>query len=225
VQSTNSDITLICKTQDTACVDPTRPAGTPGGVVEAACGLPPAFPCTVTFQDSSELKGVCIGAPGVKCNGGHKEKRFTATNGTINIEGGRIDSIEHMTFTAKEFKGAGSTLTGESIVIKVTGKVDVTDAEYTTDLQLNISSGTGCAAATECITAKGFKGVGLPIVMTARGGASIINLCKSAIDQADLNQPGTGLPKLNNDATSPYPATVLVTDGQCGGANTGAIIQ
>jgi hypothetical protein len=222
VQSTNSDITIKCGEGETGCVDPTRAAGTPGGVVEAACGLPPTFPCTVTFQDKAELKGVCIGQAGVKCNGGHKEKRFTATNGTIDIENSRIDSIEHVTFTAKEFKGKNSILTGDSIVIRASGKVDVTDANYTTDFQLQITSGTGCAAGIECITAKGLKAVGAPIIITARNGASIINLCKGT-NQATLEVPGAGVPRLNNDGVDPYTINTLDDVGDCGAGNEAII--
>jgi hypothetical protein len=245
VQSNNSDIKLICKSGDTTCVDPTRAAGTPGGTVEAACGLPPQFPCTVTFQTPQELKGVCIGAPGVKCNGGHKEKRFTAQNGVIDITDSRIDSIEHVTFTAKKFKGARSILTAESIVINITGgatasdpavvpAIDITDAQYVTDFQLTIKAGTGCPAdndpaAPNCVVAKGFQGTASPLIISARTGGAVIDLCKSATQQANLNRPGTGFPQLNNDATPPYTTTgvdrTLESDAECGGAGTGAIIN
>ena len=246
VQSNNSDIRLICRDGDTACVDPTRAAGTPGGTVEAACGLPPVFPCTVTFADAAELKGVCIGAAGVKCNGGHKEKRFTAINGVIDITGSRIDSIEHMTFTSKKFKGAGSILTAESVVINVSGgptlsdpavvpAIDISNASYTTDAQLQIRAGTGCPAdndpaAPNCIVAKGFQGTGSPLIIIARNGGAVIDLCKGTV-QANLNRPGAGLPALNADAAPPYNNNggpfdrTLETDAECGGANTGALIQ
>jgi hypothetical protein len=175
-----------------------------------------------------------------------QEKRFTATNGVIDITNSRIDSIEHVTFTAKKFKGAGSILTGESIVINVTGgptlsdpsvvpAIDISNAQYVADFNLSIKAGSGCPAdndpaAPNCIVAKGFQATASPLIIIARNGGAIIDLCKGT-QQANLNRPGAGFPQLNLDSAPPYNNNggavdrTLETDAECGGANTGALIQ
>jgi hypothetical protein len=216
MESKSASITLICVKGDTSCKDPT--GATPPDVIVAACGNPIVYPCKPVFESAADLKSVCIGLPGVTCNGGHKEKRFTAFT-FIDITGGTITSDEHVTFTCKtgEFKGNDSVLEGESVIIRCAGKVNLQRARITAPASVAITSGTACAIGALCIDARGDADparttmiTGKPIIMTARGSQSILDVCA-----VNFTVPGTGKPKLNSDSAPPYSPNVLDTGTEC----------
>jgi len=241
MESKSSSITLLCGQGTTPCKDPLVPPIPP--VIAAACppvaGDPPGtlvhFPCNVTFLDAASLTSVCIGEVGVQCNGGNKEKRFTAFT-FINVENSSIVSDEHVTFTCKtqDFKGHGVTLRAEQVAIRCQGKVDISDSSMVLDKGLSITV-SGCpAAGTDCVDASGATISGDPIIVTANGGGKQINVCGGSFTEAS-----GGFPKFNSGSspTTYNVAQVLFSEytiggvaqlprgtvpPQCGGPGTGA---
>jgi hypothetical protein len=241
MESRSSSITLLCGQGTTPCKDPLQAPIPP--IILAACppqaGDPPGtvvhFPCPVTFPDAASLTSVCIGEVGVICNGGNKEKRFTAFT-FIDITNSTIVSDEHVTFTCKteDFRGSGSTLMAEQVAIRCQGKVDLSDSKITLDKGLTVTS-SGCpAAGTDCVDLSGAVVIADPIIITANGGGKQINACGASFTEASGS-----FPKLNSAAT---PTTYNVTQvlfseytiggvaqpprgtvpPQCGGPGTGA---
>ena len=102
ITASNGDIKLICKVGgDTACKDPT--VGTPPTSSRPSADSIQSL-CNPTFNNAAESKSVCIGTGGDKpCNGGYKEKRFTAT-GDIDITGSSITAIDHITFNSEYWR-------------------------------------------------------------------------------------------------------------------------
>jgi hypothetical protein len=246
MESKSGSITILCGTGITPCKDPLQ-APVPA-IIASQCppqaNDPPGtlvhFPCTATFPDGASLTSVCIGAVGVNCNGGHKEKRFTAFT-FIDITGSRISSIEHVTFTCKQqdLRGAGAIIDAEQINIRCQGKVDLRASQLTSTTSILATSGPNCPrapgtfgagdpGATEpCLDAHGTNDpttttqmTGKPLTLTSNNGNTQVDVC-----QGIYTVPGSGFPKLNNDTTPPYPASVLATDGQCGGAGTAPVFK
>lgn len=217
MESVSSSITLICGGTP-GCADPNiaKPQ-----IVTNQCGDPIVFPCTLVLQNPQQLTDVCIGAPFVSCNGGHKEKRFTA--GTfIDFTGSTITSDEHVTFTCKglnfpavpnsgDLMAKGATFDMDSLVINCKGKVDLSDSTIIMAAHLTVNSGTNCAAApTVCIDTSGAKITAQPIRMTARSGQSVIDTCAST-----MTLISAAFPNLNGDTTPPYGNNTLDTAAEC----------
>jgi hypothetical protein len=212
--SKTSSITLRCGGSAQPCKDPN--VSPIPAVIADQCRDPLnpgqiAFPCTPTFQNAAELRSVCIGADVVLCNGGHKEKRFSAFT-DIDIEGSAIASDEHMTFTCKTgvFKGRGAILEAESLRIDCAGAIDISGAQIVTPLYTTVLGGTNCPAGALCLDAAGATISAKPMTLTARNGQSIVDVCAGT-----SIVPGSGFPRLNNKAAPPYGPTVLATDAQC----------
>jgi hypothetical protein len=242
MESRTSSITLLCGGESIPCKDPNL-APIPQVVLDQCTvgGVPPIiFPCNLTLPDSAALRSVCIGDVAVECNGGHKEKRFTAFT-FIDITGSRISSIEHVTFTCKQqdLRGAGAIIDAEQINIRCQGKVDLRASQLTSTTSILATSGPNCPrapgtfgagdpGATEpCLDAHGTNDpttttqmTGKPLTLTSNNGNTQVDVC-----QGIYTVPGSGFPKLNNDTTPPYPASVLATDGQCGGAGTAPVFK
>lgn len=197
MESVSSSITMICKSGDTACKDPNiaKP-----DIVTSQCGDPIVFPCTLILPTKKDLTDVCIGAAGVVCNGGHKEKRFTA--GTfINFTGSTITSDEHVTFTCKginfpavpnsgDLMASGATFDMDSLVINCKGKIDLSKSRIVMAAHLTVNSGTNCPAGAVCIDVSGATpdpatcplcGItAKPIRLTTGGGGGrIVNACNA----------------------------------------------
>jgi hypothetical protein len=242
MESRTSSITLLCGGESIPCKDPNLPP-IPQVVLDQCTvgGVPPIiFPCNLSLPDAAALRSVCIGDIAVECNGGNKEKRFTAFT-FIDITGSRIISDEHVTFTCKQqdLRGAGAILEAEQIAIRCQGKVDLRGAQLASDTSILVTSGPNCPrapgtfgagdpGATEpCLDAHGTSDpatttrmTGKPLTLTSNNGNTQVDVC-----QGIYTVPGSGFPKLNNDSTPPYPASVLATDGQCGGAGTAPVFQ
>jgi len=177
---------------------------------------PTIFPCDVTFPTGADLTAVCFrGVPGVRCNGGAKEKRFTA-QGDIDITGSTITAIDHVTFTSKDGRwlAAGANLQAESIVAVIKGdgtspSIDLSNATINTTAHTSITAGSECAAPI-CINADGATINASNIIMSADSNTGVISLCG-----AFLNDAGADFPTLNGDSTPLYttalPDTVLET--------------
>jgi len=232
-------ITLLCAGGgDSDCKDPV-----PSKAVEL-CGTCPAettcpptprvapavFPCDVTFPTAGDLTAVCFPTPpGVRCNGGSVEKRFSAC-GDITITGSTITSVEHMTFETKGLKrngdqcdghwlAAGATLTAESIVANIKGdgtspSIDLSNATLNTSAHITITAGSECPSplaaypANVCINANGASIQASNIIMTADTNTGVIDLCGTAA--ADTTQVPTRPPQavgatLINDVGADFP--------------------
>jgi hypothetical protein len=228
MESKSSSITLRCGGDVIPCKDPNQPP-IPQVILDqcTAAGVPPIiFPCTPTFPDSASLRSVCIGAIVVHCNGGHKEKRFTAFT-FIDMMNTFLESDEHVTFTCKtqDFRGHGMTIEAEQVSIRCPAGVDLSEARITLDKGLTVTA-TNCAAVP-CIN---FRGTAAnrtlissnPLILTATGG--IVDVCLADLDTpSGVNPP---FPKLNNKTTpATYDtATVLFRNdlnpaNQCGAGN------
>jgi len=201
--------------------DKTGPGGVgpPDGIAD--------FPCDVTFPTGADLTAVCFReVPGVKCNGGSKEKRFTA-QGDIDITGSTITAIDHVTFTSKagRWLAAGANLSAESIVAVIKGdgtspSIDLSDATINTTAHTSITAGTGCIApvlpldpADTCINANGATINASNIVMLANVELGVIDVCEATLDDF-----GADHPTLNGDSTPPYddpPNRVVDTALEC----------
>jgi hypothetical protein len=216
ITASGGGIKLICKTGDQTCKDPTT--GTPPDILLAQCEDPAnpgqlLFPCFPTFNTAAELKSVCIGSGTVTCNGGHKEKRFTAT-GDIDITNSKITSVDHITFTSNGGKilADGAVIeTGDTL--KIFGKNGVTmkGATFTAGATLNVSGGTGCPVNSLCIDATDANVQGAQMNWFARGGSARIRLCGGT-----FIVPGVKVPAFNGDGTPPYGASVLEDAAECG---------
>jgi hypothetical protein len=146
MDSSQSSITLICAGGSVPCKDPLVdpiPA-----IILDQCEDPAnpgtiKFPCKATFPKGADLTSVCIGAFVVQCNGGHKEKRFTAFT-FINVEGSTIVADEHVTFTCKtgNFLGKNLILDMDSVRIDCKGTIDIRNAKITTPGNTTIIGGT-----------------------------------------------------------------------------------
>jgi hypothetical protein len=216
MESVNSSITLICGGQ-AGCADPNiaKPQ-----IVTSQCGNPIVFPCILTLQNAQQLTDVCIGAPEVSCNGGHKEKRFTA--GTfIDFTGSKITSDEHVTFTCKginfpavpnsgDLMAHGAEFDMDSLVINCKGKIDLSDSKINMAAHLTVNAGTNCPVGTLCIDASGATINAQPIRMTARNNTSIIDACAST-----MTLVGTAFPILNGDNSPPYGNLTVDTAAEC----------
>jgi hypothetical protein len=225
VTATNGSITLICKTGDTACKDPT--VGTPPDIFVNSPGcvvngvLQPN--CTVTFPTVNDIRSVCLGTIGVSCNGGHKEKRFTA-KGDIHLEGTTLTSVDHITFNSGQgaIFAAGATIeSGDAIVMNSRNPIDLKNASITAGEHMNVTAGAGCplaATGTPCIDATNANIQGGEMQWFARGGNSIIKLCGGT-----FTVPGSKVPSFNGDNNSPYGPNVLDTAAECPGEGAATI--
>jgi hypothetical protein len=210
VAAIQGSLTIKCAVEF-GCKDPVLQ---PPFTVKALCGDPPQFPCTVTFNTPADLQAVCIVGPDVKCNGGATEKRFTAKF-DIDIAGSKIDSIEHMTFEAKEgsIKAAGAQLSSQIDNVRLTadGTVDISGATLLTPGGSTIVlAGPNCPAPPGlCINARESDIEGKDIVLLAKSGGvkGVIDLCG-----ATLTDAGVDFPNLNSDALPPYPDPSVVDD-------------
>jgi hypothetical protein len=234
INAKHGSLTLLCGPgEEAGCRDPvlsskavelcdtTGPGGVgpPDGIAD--------FPCTVNFLTGADLTAVCFrGVPGVKCNGGSKEKRFTA-QGDIDITGSTITAIDHVTFTSKagRWLAAGANLSAESIVAVIKGdgtspSIDLSDATINTTAHTSITAGTGCIApvlpldpADTCINANGATINASNIVMLANVELGVIDVCEATLDDT-----GADHPTLNGDSTPPYddpPNRVVDTALEC----------
>jgi hypothetical protein len=190
------------------CKDPIT-----SGQAAVLCPNTPQFPCTVTFNNASELKNVC--QQGTLCGGGDKEIRITAFI-DIDIQGSTITAFDHVTLTAKTGKilagkkGANiTTLTGESWVFNALTGMDFTDAVVKTTKIIDMSVGSGCSAPTVCIDARRSTMQAQEITMIANNKAGIINVCDAKLDDVSNN------PKLNGDTTEPFDPNVVDTALEC----------
>ena len=211
INAKHGSLTLLCGPgEEAGCRDPvlsskavelcdtTGPGGVgpPDGIAD--------FPCTVNFLTGADLTAVCFrGVPGVKCNGGSKEKRFSA-QGDIDITGSTITAIDHVTFTSKagRWLAAGATLSGESIVAVIKGdgtspSIDLSNATINTTAHTTITAGSACAAPI-CINADGATINASNIIMTADSNTGVISLCGAILTDA-----GADFPTLNGDSNSP----------------------
>jgi len=250
--SKNQGITLICGPSETGCTDPNL-----SNQAVALCGtcppldtcppdplVPPAvFPCDVEFADAAALREVCIPVRGGKCNGGSKEKRFTAKE-DIDITGSTLTSIDHVTFTstAGRLLASGANLTsGDSIVFAIKGdgtspSIDLSNATITTATHTTITAGSECPLASlvypanVCINANGALIQASNIIMTADANTGVMDLCGTAVAdplQAPTKPPqpagatvildiGTDFPTFNGISTPPWLSpTVLNGTGEC----------
>jgi hypothetical protein len=236
ITSSKGSLTLLCQTGEGGCKDPVKESnvsvelcGTcpPGDTCPPDPRVPPAvFPCTKTFPAAADLQAVCIKTPGVNCNGGSVEKRFTA-KGDINIEGSEISAIEHMTFDSKAGRllASKAKLTAESVVIQVKGNgtspsIDLEDATITTSAHTTITAfsstgpNTGCIVPVvpldptdTCINLNSATITASNIIVTAASGNGVIDVC-----EANLDDLGADFPTLNGDSTPPYDANPNVVD-------------
>lgn len=219
ITSSNGSLTLLCQTGEGGCKDPVKESnvsvelcGTcpPGDTCPPDPRVPPAvFPCTKTFPAAADLQAVCIKTPGVNCNGGSVEKRFTA-KGDINITGSEISAIEHMTFDSKagRLRAHGAKLTAESLVFQIKGdgtspSIDLSNATLNTSAHTTITAfsttgpNTGCPPLgppdglippgpglaypnNVCINANGLVMQASNIIMTASNNNGLIDLCGTA---------------------------------------------
>jgi hypothetical protein len=222
MESKSGSITILCGAGVTPCKDPLQ-APVPA-IIAMQCppqaGDPPGtlvhFPCTATFPDGASLTSVCIGEVGVNCNGGHKEKRFTAFT-FIDITNSKIVSTEHITFTCKtqDFRGSGSTLEAEHVAIRCQNKVDLSNSQVMTDKDLTIVASNCPAAGTDCVDLSGAVIFSDPVIVTANGGGKQINACGASITEPVSG----GFPKFNS-ASSPTTynvAQVLFSEYTIGG--------
>ena len=235
IDAATGSITLKCKPGEGGCKDPLVSSVAvelcdktgPGGV-----GPPdgiPDYPCDVTFADEKELRATCIQSPGVKCNGGHKEKRFTAKT-DVDITDSKITSVEHMTFTAKDgqIKASGAELSAEAIVMTAKGPINISKAIIkTTAGETKITAGSGCPALPgTCINGREADIEGINVLMTANSGNARIDVCGATI--TDL---GPDKPTFNGDTTAPFSRVVLgfetiIDDaGECPAVPGGAVID
>jgi hypothetical protein len=213
VHADQGALTLICQPGAGGCRDPLGPPF----VVNSLC--PGGFPCTPTFNTPDDLKAVCIQAPGVHCNGGAVEKRFSAKF-DIDITGSRIDSIEHMTFQTSDgnIKASGAELTSQIDNIRMTaarGTIDISKATILTPAgSILITAGPNCPApATVCIDARESDLDGANIILFTRSGVlkGIINLCG-----AKISDTGADFPTFNSDSVPPYSDPSVIDDaGEC----------
>lgn len=238
MMSRRSSITMMCGSTDAPCKAPNIPPipqiildqcppqpGDPLGTVIH-------FPCDLDVPSAAALRGICFPSTGVTCNGGAKEKRFSA--GTfIDFAGSTITSDEHVTFTCGtaapaqgDLKAKGATFLFHSLFIDCPGTVDLSDARIVLIQNLTVNTGATCPAAvlpgSPCIDVAGAQITGRPLILTAKSGNSILNACGAV-----FTMHGTGFPRLNNKSTpTTYPqTTVAFTDLQCGGPGTGATFQ
>jgi len=221
MKSIDSSVTLRCAGGSGVCKFPLDSPIDPR--VVAACfpnGLnnPPVFPCTITFPTADSLTAVCTTEIFVPCNGGNKEKRFTA--GTfLDFTGSTITSDEHVTFTCGtadptqgDLIAPGATFLFDSLFIKCSGMVNISNATIVLVKNLNGAGiGSQCAVGGPCIDASGAKITAGPLILSANNGQSVINACGGT-----FTTPGKTFPKLNNDTTPPYAPNVLDTALECG---------
>ena len=211
ITASNGDIKLICKVGgDTACKDPT--VGTPPDIIAAQCGNPIQYPCNPTFNNAAELKSVCIGTGGDKpCNGGYKEKRFTAT-GDIDITGSSITAIDHITFNSGGKILADGAVLHSNDALVLNGKFGVTmrNADFFGAERVNVTGGSGCAIGSLCIDASFAHVEGGSMNWFARGGNAQIRLCGGT-----FIVPGADFPCFNGKCAPPYPASVLEDVAEC----------
>jgi hypothetical protein len=237
INAKHGSLTLLCGPgEEAGCRDPVLSSkavelcGTcpPGDTCPPDPRVAPTiFPCTVNFPTGADLTAVCFrGVPGVKCNGGSKEKRFTA-QGDIDITGSTITAIDHVTFTSRagRWLAAGANLQAESIVAVIKGdgtspSIDLSDATINTTAHTSITAGTGCIApvlpldpADTCINANGATINASNIVMLANVELGVIDVCEATLDDT-----GADHPTLNGDSTPPYddaPNRVVDTAAEC----------
>jgi hypothetical protein len=239
MSSRSSSITMICGGVEGPCKSPLE-APIPQILLDQCPpqpgdNTPIHFPCEVTVPNPLALRGLCFPATGVTCNGGHKEKRFSA--GTfIDFTGSTITSDEHVTFTCKglgfpgipdsgDLKAKGATFLFHSLVVDCPGKVDLSDARLVMVQNLAINTGATCPVAVlpggpTCINVAGaLITAAKPLMLTANKTKSIIDACGTV-----FTVHGSGFPRLNDKFTpATYSqTTVKFTDAQCGGLGTGA---
>ncbi len=254
ITSSNGSLTLLCQAGEGGCKDPlvsstsVELCGTcpPGDTCPPDPRVPPAvYPCTTTFPAAADLKAVCIKTPGVKCNGGSVEKRFTA-KGDINITGSEISAIEHMTFDSKAGRllASGAKLTAESLVFQIRGNgtspsIDLSNAMLNTSAHITITAypavgpNTGCPPAPAvCINTNGLVMQASNVVMTANNSNGVIDLCGTAAAvSADpptippqaagatlINDLGTDFSTINGDSTPPFSRIVAGVETILNGA-------
>ena len=142
----------------------------------------------------------------IQCNGGNKEKRFTARNGDIDFTGTELKSIKHMTLASKDgcIKAANAklTVTNQNLLMNAVGPcldgssdtvIDVSGAEIFADTTIRINAQTtqACTAANN-------------------GGVDCIN-AEGAMFTANSVKP-----RFNGDNTAPYDPNVLDDTAECG---------
>jgi hypothetical protein len=213
MNSAQGSLTLLCEPGTGGCRDPQ----TVPGLIAALC--PSGFPCTPTFASPDEITAVCIQAPGVHCNGGAVEKRFTARF-DIDITGSRIDSIEHMTFetTNGSIKASGAQLTSTTDNIRLVtkqGTIDLSKAVILTPGGTTvIQNNPNCPAPPAvCINLREADVEGSNIVINAKSGVlnGVVDLCG-----AMLNDTGADFPTINGDSSPPYSdPSVMDEAGEC----------
>ena len=229
ITAKKGSLTLLCQPGgDNGCRDPVLSSkavelcGTcpPGDTCPPDPRVAPTiFPCDVMFPTGADLTAVCFPTPpGVACNGGAKEKRFTA-QGDINITGSEISAIDHVTFTSKggRWLAAGTKLTAESVVAVIKGdgtspSIDLSNASITTSAHTSITAGSMCPALpATCVLAQGVDITASNIIIAANSNNGRLDLCGTA----DATLPGpplgatvivesSGLPTFNGDSTRPY---------------------
>jgi hypothetical protein len=229
VKSIDSSVTILCTGSEGVCKSPLDvpiPA-----IILAQCppqpGDPPGtlihFPCKLKLPDAAALVGVCFPEVQVTCNGGHKEKRFTA--GTfLDLTGSFITSDEHVTFTCGtadpaqgHLKASGATFLFDSLFVKCSGTIDISNATLDMVKNLNMGNvGGQCPAGALCVNASGATINAKPLIITANGAQSVIDVCGGTF----TTTPGTTFPKLNNDTTPSYDTNVLDTTAECGAKPT-----
>jgi hypothetical protein len=225
VKSIESSVTILCTGSEAVCkspLDPPIPA-----IIQAQCppqpGDPPGtvihFPCKLKLPDAAALVGVCFPEVAVTCNGGHKEKRFTA--GTfLDLTGSFITSDEHVTFTCGTANPAqgnliakGATFLFDSLFVKCPGTIDISNATLVMVKNINMGGvGAQCAPGALCVDASGANITARPLIITANTGQSIIDVCGGTFTLL----PGTTFPKLNGDTVPPYTTNVRDTGAECG---------
>ena len=217
VKSIDSSVTIICTGSGGACKSPLDPPVP--DIVKAACGDPPSFPCKILLPTAEALVGVCFPEVAVTCNGGHKEKRFTA--GTfLDLTGSLITSDEHVTFTCGtanpaqgELRAKGATFLFDSLFVKCPGKIDISDATLAMVKNLNLGGvGAQCPAGATCVDASGASITAKPLIITAKNGQRIVDVCGATL----TTLPGNTFPKLNSDTVPSYDTNVLDTTAECG---------
>jgi hypothetical protein len=225
VKSVDGSVTILCTGSEGVCKSPLDvpiPA-----IIQAQCppqpGDPPGtlihFPCKLSLPDAAALVGVCFPEVAVTCNGGHKEKRFTA--GTfLDLTGSFITSDEHVTFTCGtadpaqgHLKASGATFMFDSLFVKCPGTIDISNATLVMVKNLNMGGvGSQCAPGALCVNASGANITARPLIITANGGQSLIDVCGGTFTLL----PGKTFPKLNSDTEPPYTSNVLDTGAECG---------
>jgi hypothetical protein len=250
ITAKKGSLTLLCGPgEDVGCKDPvlSSKAVELCGTCPPLATCPPTprvaptiFPCHVTFPTGADLTAVCFrDVPGVHCNGGAKEKRFSA-QGDIDITGSTITAIDHVTFTSKagRWLAAGATLSAESIVAVIKGdgtspSIDLENATINTTAHTSITAGTECPLASlvypanVCINADGSTINASNIIMTADSNTGVISLCGATHN--DLPNPGPDFPTYNGDSIPPYISpTVIDTvlpDGCAVAATIDGVVQ